>query len=231
MLISAIVITTKSGLGGYTMRYEYAQKPKRCPVCKGSRIAEILWGLPNETPKLKADVKAGRIVFGGCIVSDDDPVWKCVSCNAQFHRKHDDFMEYCVYTIRHSHDIKTAYNKGGKGKFTENRPWTTAEKIFMKAKKAGSIFPIVFGYAERIHKVKYWARVTDIKISIGKDGKKNTTYSFDRLSRIPDKRYIKDLVLKSTRKTISPGFIRPLAVCITPDYILQLSKAQAHWRY
>jgi hypothetical protein len=38
------------------IRYEYSRKPRRCPVCKVSTVATILFGLPAYTAKLVADL-------------------------------------------------------------------------------------------------------------------------------------------------------------------------------
>jgi hypothetical protein len=71
------------------MRYEYLRKPSKCPSCKEKRIAAILYGLPAFSPELESDIEAGRIVLGGCCVTDDDPAWQCNVCGAQIFRKGD----------------------------------------------------------------------------------------------------------------------------------------------
>lgn len=70
-----------------TERYEYARKPRKCPVCKASTIATILFGLPAGSAKLFDDLDTGKIVLGGCCVTDDDPVWQCTSCHTPIYRK------------------------------------------------------------------------------------------------------------------------------------------------
>lgn len=70
-----------------TERYEYSRKPRRCPVCKAATIATILFGLPGGSAKLFADLDAGKIVLGGCCVTDDDPVWQCTACHTEIYRK------------------------------------------------------------------------------------------------------------------------------------------------
>jgi hypothetical protein len=45
-------------------------------------MATILFGLPDFSKRLKADLAAGRIVLGGCCVTDDDPTWRCLDCDA-----------------------------------------------------------------------------------------------------------------------------------------------------
>jgi ADP-ribosyl-[dinitrogen reductase] hydrolase len=67
-------------------RHESRTKPRKCPACGSSRVASILWGMPAYSDKLQEDMDAGRIVLGGCCVTDDDPVWKCADCEAEIHR-------------------------------------------------------------------------------------------------------------------------------------------------
>lgn len=67
------------------MRYEYARKPHKCPVCGSKRIVKILYGYPSW--EVKEDVEAGRIALGGCVITGDDPYWKCVDCHTSFYLK------------------------------------------------------------------------------------------------------------------------------------------------
>ncbi len=69
------------------MRYEYEKKPKICPVCGSKKIANILYGLPVFSEKLNKDIETGKIVLGGCIITDDDPAWQCTVCKKKFYRK------------------------------------------------------------------------------------------------------------------------------------------------
>lgn len=58
--------------------------PKQCPKCGAKSIAEILYGLPDFDEELNSDLKEGRLVLGGCIVSDDAPQWHCNECRHEF---------------------------------------------------------------------------------------------------------------------------------------------------
>ena len=53
-----------------------------CPNCNSPRIAKILYGLPRFDDQLDNDIKEGRIVFGGCCITGNDPDYKCMDCNA-----------------------------------------------------------------------------------------------------------------------------------------------------
>lgn len=57
-----------------------------CPECGSSDIAEILWGLPAFSDELEAEIEAGHVFLGGCIVSDFDPDWRCNACGCEFGR-------------------------------------------------------------------------------------------------------------------------------------------------
>jgi len=56
------------------------KKPDQCPQCGSWRIAEILYGMPPMDARLERDLEAGRIVLGGCVITDHDPTWQCVDC-------------------------------------------------------------------------------------------------------------------------------------------------------
>ncbi len=76
-----------AGMAGQSIRWERAKKPEKCPACGASPVAEILYGYYGHSPELEQDVEEGRITFGGCIVEDDDPDWKCTHCGAKIHQK------------------------------------------------------------------------------------------------------------------------------------------------
>jgi hypothetical protein len=70
-----------------TVRYESKRKPTKCPACSSSRIAKILYGMPDFSSKLERDLGAGRIILGGCCISDDDPEWQCTDCQMVIYKK------------------------------------------------------------------------------------------------------------------------------------------------
>lgn len=67
-------------------RYEYPEKPEICPACGSDRIADILYGYPAFSDKLEEEIKKGHIVLGGCIVTGNDPAWKCLKCGLDIYR-------------------------------------------------------------------------------------------------------------------------------------------------
>jgi predicted RNA-binding Zn-ribbon protein involved in translation (DUF1610 family) len=63
------------------------KKPHKCPECGSWRIAGILYGMPSMDARLERDLEAGRIVLGGCVVTDPDPTWQCTDCGTQIYRE------------------------------------------------------------------------------------------------------------------------------------------------
>jgi hypothetical protein len=57
-----------------------SEEPK-CPHCKTTSIAEILWGFPPTSDFLQDQIKQKKIVLGGCIITDNDPQWECNLCH------------------------------------------------------------------------------------------------------------------------------------------------------
>ena len=68
------------------MRYEYRRKSRKCPSCGSNKIANILFGMPAFSEELENDLKEGRVVLGGCCVSDDDPSWQCADCDIKIYK-------------------------------------------------------------------------------------------------------------------------------------------------
>ena len=56
-------------------RHEFVKKLHKCPECGSIRIADILYGLPVWSQKLDEDLKVGKLVLGGCCITEDDPKW------------------------------------------------------------------------------------------------------------------------------------------------------------
>ena len=63
------------------------RKPRKCPQCGSSRIAVILYGMPEYSPELAKSLKEGKIELGGCCISNDDPKWKCTECELDIYKE------------------------------------------------------------------------------------------------------------------------------------------------
>jgi rubrerythrin len=75
----------RSGYGNFS-RIERARQPGRCPSCDAQSVARILYGYPAFSTELDEDLKTGMVVLGGCVITDDDPVWQCTACGQGIHR-------------------------------------------------------------------------------------------------------------------------------------------------
>lgn len=56
----------------------------RCPQCGSLNLARILYGEPPSDAKLDAEIQAGEVVLGGCVVDVDDPDYRCRQCGTAF---------------------------------------------------------------------------------------------------------------------------------------------------
>lgn len=54
----------------------------KCPRCGSLNLARILYGEPSWAAE--ADIRAGRIVLGGCDVGAEDPEHRCRKCGTEF---------------------------------------------------------------------------------------------------------------------------------------------------
>ncbi len=79
--------------------------------------------------------------------------------------------------------------------------------------------PIIFAAAEVIDGLIYYAFLNAININEDKPSTPITTYHFEDLTPIEHKQPLRALVLKSTRKPLDENFIRPYAICYTPDFL------------
>lgn len=60
------------------------QKPPACPACGSERVAQILYGLVDNSDGLVKALEAGYVVLGGCCVTDDDPDYHCHDCGHEW---------------------------------------------------------------------------------------------------------------------------------------------------
>lgn len=67
-------------------RMERQRKPRKCPSCGHSPIAEILYGYPGFPLYDNEELDSGRITLGGCIVTGDDPEWECTQCGQKIYK-------------------------------------------------------------------------------------------------------------------------------------------------
>jgi hypothetical protein len=69
---------------------EARRAPPTCPACASAAVVPILYGSPAEAAL--EDERAGKLALGGCVLTDDDPEWRCTSCGRDFGRaRRDEF--------------------------------------------------------------------------------------------------------------------------------------------
>ena len=77
---------TMHRLNAKLIRKKKKKNARKCPKCKSTRIASILYGMPAFSEKLEREMEDGKIVLGGCCVTDDDPKWQCADCGQELFR-------------------------------------------------------------------------------------------------------------------------------------------------
>jgi len=128
------------------------------------------------------------------------------------------FSKYCIYTIRHSEALDELYRDVQAGEFTENTNWKTGQKLFEAAQADGEVMPVIFGAAEAVQGLIYWARLTGVRVEESGTGA-TTSYAFKDLTRILPGYDLSALTLRSTREPLSDDYIRPYAICDTPIWV------------
>lgn len=125
-----------------------------------------------------------------------------------------ELLEHCVYTIVHPSTLEKAACDGNPKTFRESKAWVTGRLLLENAQAANIGLAILFGDATDCSKLEYWGLLTHVEIQGAQ-----TLYSVDRIRRLPSLHTPQELVLKSTGNCIAANFIRPYAICNTPDFI------------
>ncbi len=121
---------------------------------------------------------------------------------------------FCVSTIVEKKTLKQFEAKGS-GQITENSPWITGAALLQDAVKIGAEMPVIFSDAAHdTETLLYWAVLRRIDIA-----GQQTVVSFDKFSRVLGKRRRSDLTRRSPRKQIKRNYIRPYAICETPEWL------------
>lgn len=131
------------------------------------------------------------------------------------------FSKQCVYTMRKRDKLDFIYLSGGTDTISENKNWKTCYSLFMEAKERQKKMPILFSAADESSGLIYYALLESITIN-KEHGIYRTTYSFSHLTPLTDTQPRSSLVLHSTGKPLSNNYIRPYAVCRTPDWLKEI---------
>lgn len=123
---------------------------------------------------------------------------------------------FCVYTIRHQHDLDEAYRDGGSGEFAEKKVWRTGHRLFLEAQRNGQRMPVIFASADVTDKLRYHALLSNMELD---ETNYTTTYEFTDLAPVKGDLPLSTLRLRSTNRPLSDNYIRPYAICHTPSFI------------
>jgi hypothetical protein len=124
------------------------------------------------------------------------------------------FHEAAVYTILHPDKLKQFERKSASGHASEKRRWTRGKQLLEEARAEGLRMPILFADATDCSRLLYWAELDSILL-----GRSGTRYSFHSLRLLRGEHSPQELRLCSTGKRIAKGFIRPYALCKTPEFL------------
>ncbi len=122
-------------------------------------------------------------------------------------------LSTCIYTIVHSARLNKVYSQGGSDEFAEKKVWATAKKLLAQARREEKDLLIFFAPAEDTGELIYRAKLEAVKIDAN-----STTYSFSGLTPYDETKT--SLVVVSTGKPLHADFIRPYAICKTPEDLL-----------
>lgn len=121
--------------------------------------------------------------------------------------------DFSIYTMRHSKTLGSQCEKRGQHILTERKRWVSGDKLFDYAMAAGHRMPLLLSGAEADTGVIFWALIDELAVN----GVTNCRYS--ELRRVEPARPLSSLILKSTGKAMSDDYIRPYAICRTPDWL------------
>ncbi len=125
-----------------------------------------------------------------------------------------ELAEACIYTIVHRDRLSAAEQSGLPATFMERRPWTSGRHLWMRACACGASMAVLFSDACDCTRLEYWGLLTDVTLT-----EHGTSYTVDQVRKLPPGRTPQDLRLLKSGQTIAPGYIRPYAICQTPEFI------------
>ena len=125
--------------------------------------------------------------------------------------------ELCIYTIKHSDDLRASLANDCTGTFTEGKEWVRGKKLLDDAKRTGKRLPVIFAPAEGTRFLFAWALLDEVVL-----GEKTTTYKFSELIPFDSGRLKSRLVKDSNGQRLDDDYIRGYAVCLTPDDLIEL---------
>lgn len=128
-------------------------------------------------------------------------------------------FEKCVYTILHTKTLDEMYQRGTSHELLEKKKWATAYKLFAKAQQQKEKMLVVYARAEEIMELIYYATIKDIQIT----PEDTTRYFIEGLTPFKEPLPIKtQLIVDSKGQPMDEWFIRPYAICRTPEFLMNI---------
>lgn len=122
--------------------------------------------------------------------------------------------QFCVSTIVEEHKIRDFVSKGW-GEFTEQKAWKMGKVLFLESLEIGTRMPVILSdAANNTEKLLCWANLQQVEI----DGDR-TTVKFENVKKIRGNQQRQELILRSSGSRIAAHFIRPYAICRTPEFL------------
>lgn len=57
---------------------------KKCPKCGSKNVGRIMYGMPLFSDELMQKINSGKIILGGCCISNMAPKHHCNDCGERF---------------------------------------------------------------------------------------------------------------------------------------------------
>lgn len=121
--------------------------------------------------------------------------------------------ENCVYTIVSGERLKDVINHANNHEFSEKTRWVSAVKLLKEAKEQDTEMPVLFADACDCSRLLYWGFLKDITVT-----EEGTSYIIKRLYALKGEHKPQELQLLSSGNNIAEGYIRPYAICSTPEF-------------
>lgn len=123
--------------------------------------------------------------------------------------------DFCIYTMRKRDHLQHIYISDRSGTFTEKKNWRTGNFLLKQAEEKNLKMPIFFSASDENSGLIYFAFLDSIEID-----EKETIYSFSNLTELKESKPLSRLFLRNTNKPLSDSYIRPYAICKTPELLI-----------
>lgn len=129
--------------------------------------------------------------------------------------------EYCVYTIKHPQKLMEASRD--KTLLHEAKRWIGGAKLLKEAQDSRCDLPILFADARDCSRLIAWSVLKSVDVS-----QFGTQYAIGPLYGVP-KGKPQDLTLQASGERIKADFIRPYALCETPEFLCREAESPRPW--